>query len=167
MFGSIYDLTFLQLKWILQMMGTFNFLLIVLLVPLMEYHICTLVHLKNRSKDNTRSNRYSSKGVAMEKCRLMEGGHDNVTLTQEYVIKINEDVSEDDHFTLGPWLRVVVYLHGEGVMASGYLGDMKKYCKNGKLERVVGIVMTCTLNALGDMTVTLKDPTGTMGGTIH
>ncbi|GJX58339.1 hypothetical protein Tco_0289729 [Tanacetum coccineum] len=39
--------------------------------------------------------------------------------------KVNEDVSEDDHFTLGPWLNTIVYLHGEGVMASGCLGDMK------------------------------------------
>nr|GEW07438.1 hypothetical protein [Tanacetum cinerariifolium] len=73
----------------------------------------------------------------------------------------------DDHFTLGPWLSAIVYLHGEGVMASGCLGDMKKYCKNRKLKMVVGIVMSCTPNLLGDMTVTLKDPTGIMGGTIH
>ncbi|GKB96973.1 reverse transcriptase domain-containing protein [Tanacetum coccineum] len=87
--------------------------------------------------------------------------------TQEYVKKVNEDVSEDDHFTLGPWLSAIVHLHGEGVMPSGCLGDMKKYCINGKLELVVGVVMSCTPNALGDMTVTLKDPTGIMGGTIH
>nr|GEV46626.1 hypothetical protein [Tanacetum cinerariifolium] len=80
--------------------------------------------------------------------------------TQEYVRKIIEDDSEDDHFTRGPWLSVIVYLHGEGVMASGCLGDMKKYCKNRKLEMVVGVVMSCTPNSLGDMAVTLKDPTG-------
>ncbi|GKA86619.1 reverse transcriptase domain-containing protein [Tanacetum coccineum] len=80
---------------------------------------------------------------------------------------VPEDVSEDDHFTLGPWLSAIMHLHGEGVMPSGCLGDMKKYCINGKLELVVGVVMSCTPNALGDMTVTLKDPTGIMGGTIH
>ncbi|GKB96555.1 reverse transcriptase domain-containing protein [Tanacetum coccineum] len=41
------------------------------------------------------------------------------------------------------------------------------YCKNGKLERVIGVVMTYMPNALGDMTVTLKDPSGTIGGLIH
>ncbi|GJT18822.1 reverse transcriptase domain-containing protein [Tanacetum coccineum] len=97
----------------------------------------------------------------------MAGGHDNIMTTQEYIKKVNEDVSEDDHFTLGPWLSVIVHLHGEGVMSSGCLGDMKKYCINGKLELVVGVVMSCTPNALGDMTVTLKDPTCIMGGTIH
>ncbi|GJT46047.1 hypothetical protein Tco_0954762 [Tanacetum coccineum] len=65
----------------------------------------------------------------LKNANVMEGGHDNIMPTQEYVRKINEDVSEDDHFTLGPWLSAVVYLHGEGVMASGCLGDMKKNYK--------------------------------------
>ncbi|GJV13287.1 hypothetical protein Tco_1354828 [Tanacetum coccineum] len=98
---------------------------------------------------------------------VMEVGHENVMTTQDYVRKISEDVSEDDHFTLGPWLSAIVHLHGEGLMASGCLGDMNKYCKNGKLELVIAVVMTCTPNSLGDMTVTLKDPTGIMAGTIH
>nr|GEU81527.1 hypothetical protein [Tanacetum cinerariifolium] len=51
--------------------------------------------------------------------------------------------------------------------SSGCLGDMKKYCINGKLEIVVGVVMSCKRNELGDMTITLKDPTDIMGGTIH
>ncbi|GJR46566.1 hypothetical protein Tco_1314669 [Tanacetum coccineum] len=97
----------------------------------------------------------------------MEGGHDNVMPTQEYVRKVIEDVYEDNHFTSGSWLSAVVYLYGEGVIAYGCLGDMKTYCKNGKLEKVVGVVMTCTPNGLGDMTVTLKDPSGTMGCSVH
>ncbi|GJS69278.1 reverse transcriptase domain-containing protein [Tanacetum coccineum] len=84
----------------------------------------------------------------------------------EYVRKVNEDVSEDDHFMQGTWLQAIVYLHGEGVIVSGCLGDMKKHCIKGKLELVVGVVKSCTPNLLRDMTVTLKDPTGTMGGTI-
>nr|GFB55071.1 hypothetical protein [Tanacetum cinerariifolium] len=36
-----------------------------------------------------------------------------------------------------------------------------------KLKRVVGVIMSCTLTALGNLTVTLKDPSGTMGGIIH
>ncbi|GKB20467.1 reverse transcriptase domain-containing protein [Tanacetum coccineum] len=110
---------------------------------------------------------YSTDGIPHLYVDVMEGGHDNVMPTQEYVRKVIEDVSEDDHFTRGPWIRAVVYLHGEEVIAYGCLGDMKTYCKNGKLERVVGVVMTCTPNALGDMTVTLKDPSRTMGGSIH
>ncbi|GJS04392.1 hypothetical protein Tco_0320900 [Tanacetum coccineum] len=60
---------------------------------------------------------------------VMEGGHGNVMPTQEYVRKIIQDVSEDDHFMRGPWLSAVVYLHVEGAMASGCLGDMKKLLK--------------------------------------
>ncbi|GJZ71498.1 hypothetical protein Tco_0635349 [Tanacetum coccineum] len=52
---------------------------------------------------------------------LIEVGHENVMPTQEYVRKISEDVSEDDHFTLGPWVSAIVYLHGEGVIPSGCL----------------------------------------------
>ncbi|GKC84603.1 reverse transcriptase domain-containing protein [Tanacetum coccineum] len=97
----------------------------------------------------------------------MEGGHKNVMPTQEYVRQIIHDPSEDDYFTSGPWLGAVVYLHDEEVMAYGCLGDMKKYCNNGKLDLVVGVIMSCKPNALGDLTVTLKDPSGTMGGTIN
>ncbi|GKB82753.1 reverse transcriptase domain-containing protein [Tanacetum coccineum] len=61
----------------------------------------------------------------------------------------------------------IVHLHEQGVIASGCLGDVDKFLKKGKLELVVGVVKSCTPNSLGDMTVTLKDPTGTVGGTIH
>ncbi|GKA17926.1 transposase, MuDR, MULE transposase domain protein [Tanacetum coccineum] len=36
-----------------------------------------------------------------------------------------------------------------------------------KLEKVVAIVKSCSLNALGDLNVTLKDLSGTVPGTIH
>nr|GEV53877.1 hypothetical protein [Tanacetum cinerariifolium] len=98
---------------------------------------------------------------------VMEGGHENVIPTQEYVRKLIKDACEDDHFTHGPWLSAVMYVYAKGAMAAGCLGDMKKYCKSGKLEMVVGVNISCTSNALGDLTVTLKDPSGTMGGTIH
>nr|GEZ94763.1 hypothetical protein [Tanacetum cinerariifolium] len=108
------------------------------------------------------------KALARKKADVQPGGHHNILTTQEYVKKVNEDVSEDDHFMQGPWLQVIVYLHGEGLsVSSGCLGDMKKNCIKGKLELVVGVVKSCTSNLLGDMTVTLKDPTGTMRGTIH
>nr|GEW01500.1 hypothetical protein [Tanacetum cinerariifolium] len=97
----------------------------------------------------------------------IKGGHENILTTHEYVKKVNEDVSEDDHFTQGPWLMAIVYLHGQGVIASGCLGNVEKYCKNGKLELVVVVVKSCTPNSLRDMSVTLKDPTGIVGGTIH
>ncbi|GKC35493.1 hypothetical protein Tco_1047877, partial [Tanacetum coccineum] len=99
------------------------------------------------------------KALARKKIDVQAGGHDNILTTQKYVKKVNEDVSEVDHFMQGPWLQAIVYLRGEGVIASGCLGDMKKYYIKGKLELAVGVVKSCTPNSLGDMTVTLKDPT--------
>ncbi|GKA81053.1 hypothetical protein Tco_0787745, partial [Tanacetum coccineum] len=87
---------------------------------------------------------------------VMEGVPEYVMPTQLYVRKIIKDTSEDDHFTRGPWLSAIKYLNVEGVMAAGCLGDMKNYCKNRKLETVVGVIMSSMPNVLGDLTVTLK-----------
>ncbi|GKB45787.1 acyl-CoA N-acyltransferases superfamily protein [Tanacetum coccineum] len=46
-------------------------------------------------------------------------------------------------------------------------GDMKTFCKNEKLEKVVAVIKSCTPNALGELTVTLKDPFYTISGTIY
>nr|GFA58987.1 hypothetical protein [Tanacetum cinerariifolium] len=43
-------------------------------------------------------------------------------------------------------------------------GDIENYLKNGKLEQVVVIIKSCTLNALGDLTMTLKDLSSTILG---
>nr|GEV75525.1 integrase, catalytic region, zinc finger, CCHC-type, peptidase aspartic, catalytic [Tanacetum cinerariifolium] len=80
-----------------------------------------------------------------KKAYVQAGGHENILTTQEYVKKVNEDVSDDDHFTQGSWVSAIVYLHGQGVIASGCLGDVEKYCINRKLELVVGVVRSCTL----------------------
>ncbi|GJW54755.1 hypothetical protein Tco_0098840 [Tanacetum coccineum] len=44
------------------------------------------------------------------------------------------------------------------------------YCPNpvrGKLDQVVAIVKSCSPNVLGNLTVTMKDLSGTIPGTIH
>ncbi|GJZ14586.1 transposase, MuDR, MULE transposase domain protein, partial [Tanacetum coccineum] len=46
-------------------------------------------------------------------------------------------------------------------------GDVTKFLKNGKLEQIVAVIKSCTPNALGDITVTLKDLSGTISDTIH
>nr|GEU75388.1 hypothetical protein [Tanacetum cinerariifolium] len=88
---------------------------------------------KVEAKDNTRGIGYSSEGDAAKKVNVHAG----------------------------PWLSAILYLHGQGVIASGCLGDVDKYYKNGKLELVVGVIKSCTPNS--DMTVTLKDSTDTVG----
>ncbi|GJY40540.1 hypothetical protein Tco_0427810 [Tanacetum coccineum] len=67
------------------------------------------------------------KAMMRKKADVQAGGHENILTTQEYVKKVNEDVSEDDHFTKGPWLSAIVHLHEQGVIASGCLGDVDKF----------------------------------------
>ncbi|GKF38877.1 putative nucleotidyltransferase, ribonuclease H [Tanacetum coccineum] len=62
---------------------------------------------------------------------------------------------------------VIDYVNVDGGIVTGCFGDVKKCLKNGKLEKVVAVIKSCTLNALGDLTVTLKDLYGTISGTIH
>nr|GEU39337.1 hypothetical protein [Tanacetum cinerariifolium] len=98
---------------------------------------------------------------------IRKGGHNGEMSTQEYVRKITEETSEDDHFTRGPWLSAVQYLAAEGNITTGCFGDMKTFIKNEKLEKVVAVIKSCTSNMLGDLTITLKDLPGVISGTIH
>ncbi|GJS84719.1 hypothetical protein Tco_0751260 [Tanacetum coccineum] len=43
------------------------------------------------------------KALARKKTDVQSGGHDNILTTHEYVKKVYEDVSEDDHFMQSPW----------------------------------------------------------------
>nr|GEV82126.1 hypothetical protein [Tanacetum cinerariifolium] len=98
---------------------------------------------------------------------IREGGHNGEMSTQEYVRKITEEASKDDHFTRGSWLSAVQYLAAGGSITTSCFGDMKTFIKNGKLEKVVAVIKSCTSNMLGDLTVTLKDLSGVISGTIH
>ncbi|GJV70015.1 hypothetical protein Tco_1485524 [Tanacetum coccineum] len=96
-----------------------------------------------------------------------KGGEESVMSTQEYIRKVIEDVGEDDDFMRASWLSVLDYVNEEGGIVTGCFGDVKKFLKNGKLEKVVAVIKSCTPNALGDLTITLKDLSGTISGTIH
>ncbi|GKD97312.1 transposase, MuDR, MULE transposase domain protein, partial [Tanacetum coccineum] len=54
-----------------------------------------------------------------------------------------------------------------GLIVTRCFEDEKKFLKNGKLEKVVVVIKCCTPNALGDLTVTLKDLSGIISGTIY
>nr|GEV89674.1 hypothetical protein [Tanacetum cinerariifolium] len=96
-----------------------------------------------------------------------EGGEESVMSTQEYIRKVIKDVGEDDDFIRASWLSVIDYVNVDGGIVTGCFGDVKKFLKNGKLEKVVAVIKSCTPNALGDLTITLKDLSGTISGTIH
>ncbi|GJR93807.1 hypothetical protein Tco_0265981 [Tanacetum coccineum] len=78
-----------------------------------------------------------------------------------------DDVGEDDDFTRASWLSVIDYVNVVGGIVTGCFGDVKKFLKNRKLEKVAAVIKSYTLNALGDLTITLKDLSGTIFGTIH
>ncbi|GJS86929.1 hypothetical protein Tco_0769565 [Tanacetum coccineum] len=96
-----------------------------------------------------------------------EGGEESVMSTQEYIRKVIKDVGEDDDFTRAPWLSAIDYVNVDGGIVTGCFGVVKKFLKNGKIEKVVAVIKSCTPNALGDLTVTLKDLSSTISGTIH
>ncbi|GKE03872.1 ribonuclease H-like domain-containing protein [Tanacetum coccineum] len=89
---------------------------------------------------------------------IQDGGEECVMSTKEFIKKVIEDVSEDEDFKRGSWVSAIEYVNANGGgIVSGCLGDIKNFLKNGKLDQVVVIVKSCTLNVLGDLTVTLKD----------
>ncbi|GKA18088.1 hypothetical protein Tco_0697925 [Tanacetum coccineum] len=96
-----------------------------------------------------------------------EGVEESLMSIQEYIRKVIEDVGEDDDFTHALWLSVVEYVNVHGRIMTGCFGDVKKFLKNEKLAKVVAIIKSFTPNALGDLTVTLKDLSDTISGTIH
>nr|GEV47824.1 hypothetical protein [Tanacetum cinerariifolium] len=96
-----------------------------------------------------------------------EGGEESVISTQKYIKKFIKDVGEDDNSTRASWLSAIDYVNVDGGIVTGYFGDVKKFLKNGKLEKVVAVIKSCTPNALSDLTVTLKNLSGIISGTIH
>ncbi|GJU19703.1 GPCR kinase [Tanacetum coccineum] len=59
------------------------------------------------------------------------------------------------------------YVNTNGGTITGSLGDIKNFLKNGKLDQVASIVKSYSPNAIGDLTVTMKDLYGKIHGIIH
>nr|GEV47829.1 hypothetical protein [Tanacetum cinerariifolium] len=98
---------------------------------------------------------------------IHEGGDDSVLSSQEYMKQVIEDVGEDEDFKSGPWVGATEYVKANGGIVSGCLGDINTFLKNRKLEQTVAIIQSCSLNAFGDLKVTIKDLFGTLPGLIH
>ncbi|GKE85552.1 zf-CCHC domain-containing protein [Tanacetum coccineum] len=90
-----------------------------------------------------------------------------VLSTQEYMKKVVDDVGEDEDFKSGSWISATDYVKTNGGTVSGCLGDINNFLINEKLDKVVAIVKSCSPNVFGDLTVTMKDLSGTIPGTIH
>nr|GEY34994.1 transposase, MuDR, MULE transposase domain protein [Tanacetum cinerariifolium]GEY38369.1 transposase, MuDR, MULE transposase domain protein [Tanacetum cinerariifolium] len=81
--------------------------------------------------------------------------------------KVVKDVGEDENFKSGSWVSATKDVNANGGIVSGCSGDIKNFLKNGKLEQVVAIIKSCTSNALGHLTVTMKDLSCTILGAMH
>ncbi|GJV34994.1 zf-CCHC domain-containing protein [Tanacetum coccineum] len=98
---------------------------------------------------------------------ILLGWDGAVMSIQEYMQKVVDGVDEDDDFKSGSWISAIEYVNANGGTVSGCLGDIDNNLKKGKLNQVVVIVKSCSLNMLGDLTVTMKDLLGIIPGTIH
>ncbi|GJU98415.1 zf-CCHC domain-containing protein [Tanacetum coccineum] len=111
-------------------------------------------------------------GIVQQAKKLKENvfiiGSDGALMsTQEYMQKVVDDVGEDEDFKSGAWVSATDYVNANGDTVSGCLGDIKNNLKNEKLDQVVAIVKSCSPNMIGDLTITMKDLSGTIPGTIH
>ncbi|GJU34010.1 hypothetical protein Tco_1182364 [Tanacetum coccineum] len=75
--------------------------------------------------------------------------------TQQYMQQIIEDVGEDDNFSNGACISATNYVKAFGGNVTGCLGDIDNFLKKGKLDQVVAIVKSCSLNVLGYLNVTM------------
>ncbi|RWR95780.1 hypothetical protein CKAN_02513600 [Cinnamomum micranthum f. kanehirae] len=78
-------------------------------------------------------------------------------------ILINE--FPDGDFNGNPWLCALDFLGLEA--GSGLQHTIESTWNMERVPQIVGIIKSCTSNGLGDLVVTLKDPTGTIGASIH
>ncbi|MCL7024037.1 hypothetical protein MKW94_021562 [Papaver nudicaule] len=86
--------------------------------------------------------------------------------TQEFIRRMNgeEDEGENDpDFKRNPWVCAVEFGMGfeKGITNLGSIKTTKR------VSLVIAIVKSCKPSGLGDLSLTLKDPTGNIGANIH
>ncbi|XP_057767403.1 uncharacterized protein LOC130987761 [Salvia miltiorrhiza] len=98
-----------------------------------------------------------------------DNGNDGLLSTQDYIRKAMDDTAEfDDDFSRHPWLSALQFLGtADGLIPSTPISSIKKCFNGDKVDQVVAVVKSCTPNGLGGLLVSLKDPTGTIGASIH
>nr|GEU54332.1 hypothetical protein [Tanacetum cinerariifolium] len=64
-------------------------------------------------------------------------------------------------------VKALEFMNDREEIGGGCFGDIESYPKKGKREIFVAIITSCKPNVLGDMSVTLKDLSGTTSDTIH
>ncbi|XP_057440195.1 uncharacterized protein LOC130732094 [Lotus japonicus] len=81
--------------------------------------------------------------------------------TQQLVRQVLQDGHDTDpDFQSNAWLSAL-QLNGSATP----LGAITHH--HERVDHVIGVIKSCNPNGFGDATVTLKDPTGTVGASIH
>nr|GEU46454.1 EEIG1/EHBP1 N-terminal domain-containing protein [Tanacetum cinerariifolium] len=98
---------------------------------------------------------------------------EEVTYIYRYHEKAKNDANTmsfeeiDDDFQSSPRVKALDFMNDHEEIRGGCFDDIESYLKKGKLEIVVAIITSYKPNVLGDMNVTLKDPSGKTSGIIH
>ncbi|KAF3648146.1 putative ADP-ribosylation factor GTPase-activating protein AGD13-like [Capsicum annuum] len=94
---------------------------------------------------------------------------DNPIPTQEYIRRAVENSTDFDYdFQSNPWLCALEFVGAEnGKIPCTPLSSVNKCLQSARVDQVVAVVKSCTQNGLGGLIVTLKDPTGSIGASIH
>ncbi|KAJ6837410.1 uncharacterized protein M6B38_120695 [Iris pallida] len=89
--------------------------------------------------------------------------HPSLNLMEEVVEE------EDEDFKLSPWISALNFLGPSGSRLGSPIVSIKNQRKSpaDRISQMVGIVKSCVPNGLGDLFITLKDPTGTIGASVN
>ncbi|XP_068643651.1 uncharacterized protein [Aristolochia californica] len=91
--------------------------------------------------------------------------------SEPYAVNISQmaNVVDDEDFKTSAWLCALDYLGAGTDLAtkSALLRSVKTSQRTERVPKLVAIIKSCKPNGLGDLFVTLKDPSATVGATIH
>ncbi|XP_071714331.1 uncharacterized protein [Rutidosis leptorrhynchoides] len=85
--------------------------------------------------------------------------------TQDFVREIINKPGVDDSFTLDRWLRAMEFAYMYGGRSD--IASILRQHRFLPADQVIGVVKTSVKNSVGDLSITLKDTTGTIRGTVH
>nr|GEY06058.1 hypothetical protein [Tanacetum cinerariifolium] len=90
-----------------------------------------------------------------------------ILVPAEYMKQVVKHEGEDKDFNSRSWVGATEYVKANDGIVSGCIRDIKTFFKNVKLEQVVAIIKSYSLNSLGDLKVTVRHLSGTLPGLIH
>ncbi|KAK7370114.1 hypothetical protein VNO80_12170 [Phaseolus coccineus] len=88
--------------------------------------------------------------------------------TQEFIRRVGRESHRD--FSTNPWLCAIQFVRSQGIVDADDVAHGTPLNSIKNTERVplfVAVIKSCTPNGLGDMTITLKDPTNTVSASVH